>query len=144
MRYIQQSFVIVLFLIIVIMPLTALAQYEHPIDKKQKACLALKENFTTAGMANCMNEAQVAWDEELNENYKSLMNFLKTPEQREALKQSQRAWIQHRDKEFEFINESYLTLMNGTMFIPIAAKEKKEFVKKRALELSVHLRGLKY
>jgi len=84
-------------------------------------------------MANCTYEAQQRWDEELNKNYKQLQSRL-DKEQKDALKNVQRSWIKFRDEEFEHINSLYGSI-KGSMYINVAAADRREVVKKRALEL---------
>jgi uncharacterized protein YecT (DUF1311 family) len=61
------------------------------------ACLEEPGNESTAMMTACLDRETTLWDERLNETYGALMDRL-GPEQADALKQAQRAWITMRDE----------------------------------------------
>jgi len=105
----------------------------HPIDSLLENCLESDSSSSTAGMLKCINSATALWDEELNNNYKSLMSILR-PEEKEKLKTSQLKWIEFRDKEFEFSDAAYNTL-EGTMWLVVKANKRLQIVKHRAIEL---------
>lgn len=105
---------------------------QHFIDKAEEECIA--KDSSTAGMNNCTNEARNKWDGEMNRFYRLLMDRLDA-EESAKLKQAQRAWIKFRDSEFEYINAVYHRPMVGSIYTNIAAADKSEVVKKRALEL---------
>ncbi len=46
------------------------------------------------------------WDKRLNQVYRKLMIKL-SPKQRKLLRESQRKWLQYRDREFKFIESFY-------------------------------------
>ena len=54
----------------------------------------------------CLDDAIVAWDEELNKVYKELLAIL-NPEQKKELIEAQRKWIAFRDEELEFSYKLY-------------------------------------
>jgi uncharacterized protein YecT (DUF1311 family) len=54
-------------------------------------------------------------------------------DEKDKLRESQRAWIKFRDAEFEIINILYP--QDATMYINIRAADKLSIVKERALEL---------
>lgn len=105
---------------------------QHFIDKAEEECIA--KDSSTAGMNNCSYEARNQWDAEMNKFYRLLMDRLDA-EESAKLKQAQRAWIKFRDYEFEYINAVYHRPMVGSLYTNIAAADKREVVKKRALEL---------
>jgi uncharacterized protein YecT (DUF1311 family) len=113
---------------------------EYPIDIELQNCLDSSENYTTKGMTDCVVRATEKWDEELNKSYKELLALL-TAEQKEKLKIAQHQWIDYRDKEIEFSNQVH-TDMQGTMWIPAAAKKKLELTKQRALEIEGYIANL--
>jgi len=114
---------------------------KHPIDVELQKCLDTKENYTTLAMTECIVKAADSWDIELNKNYKILLGLL-TEEQKEKLKESQRQWIKYRDNELEF-SRSFYTQMQGTMWIPVAARTRLNLTKQRAEELSDYISTLK-
>ena len=114
---------------------------KHPIDIELQKCLDSKENYTTQGMTECIVKAADSWDKELNKNYKILLGLL-TEEQKEKLKESQRQWIKYRDNELDF-SRSFYTQMQGTMWIPVAARTRLNLTKQRAEELSDYISTLK-
>ena len=112
-------------------------------DKKYQECLSNKDNYTTAGMTNCTNEAAKQWDSELNKVYKELLSKL-TPEGIQSLRAAQRQWLKFRDKEYQFISDMYdRREFQGTMYIPVKAKELLTVTKRRALELQGYLNAHK-
>ena len=113
---------------------------KHPIDIELQKCLDSKENFTTQGMTQCVIKAADLWDIELNKNYKTLLELL-NGEQKEKLKESQRQWINYRDSELEF-SRSFYKQMQGTMWIPIAARSRLDLTKQRAQKLSEYISTL--
>ena len=61
----------------------------------------------------CLKEASKSWDVELNKTYKELMTGLKldgTPDAQKALRDSERAWINYRDKEFALVDKFGLNI----------------------------------
>jgi len=114
---------------------------KHPIDVELQKCLDTKENYTTLAMTECIVKAADSWDIELNKNYKILLGLL-TEEQKEKLKEYQRQWIKYRDNELDF-SRSFYTQMQGTMWIPVAARTRLNLTKQRAEELSDYISTLK-
>lgn len=108
-------------------------EQEFAIDRKLEACLDVDSNQTTVGMIQCTNVAEEEWDKELNKNYKLLMRIL-SEEEKAKLKESQRKWIEFRDKENEFSGTMYYNLQ-GTMWRVVAAEARYQIVKQRALDL---------
>lgn len=117
-------------------------EYKHPIDVTFENCLQDENNFTTAGMIGCTQDAYDAWDKELNSVYKKLMMKLPNNE-KAALKKAQVEWIKFRDLEFENIDSIY-DLFSGTMYIPMRLNEKMDLVKRRTLQLGGYLYLMDY
>lgn len=113
------------------------AQSTQAIDSALDECLAKSENTTTAGMANCTNTATANWDKELNRVYNKLMATLDA-HGKQNLKDSQFAWLKHRDLEYKLINSVYANKM-GTMYINIRAMDVLVLTKNRTLELNSYL-----
>lgn len=103
------------------------------IDLKLSDCLSIGENQTTYGMIQCIDSAYIAWDAELNKNYKLLMSVL-NEEERDKLKTAQRNWLAYRDANNEFVG-LYSQNLGGTMYIVSANFSAMEMVRLRALEL---------
>jgi|GEM_PF-621728 len=112
----------------------------NQIDVELKKCLNLRENYTTAGMVKCTNLAIKKWDEELNVKYQELLGLM-TEDQKIILKESQRKWIEFRDKEIDLINRFYSDLQ-GTMWIPISAMKQVELIKSRVLIIEDYISTL--
>ncbi|MBN1186079.1 MAG: DUF1311 domain-containing protein [Bacteroidales bacterium] len=117
------------------------AEVKHPIEEKLSKCL--DDSITTVGMCNCITEAAVAWDKELNKYYKLLKDELDEPAQL-LLREAQRKWITYRDNEIKFIDHYYSEVKVGTMYSMFAEDRKKEIVRKRAEELQQYYEELEY
>ncbi|MFN4147341.1 MAG: lysozyme inhibitor LprI family protein [Runella sp.] len=124
-----------LLFILLVFPTCIYAQTEHPIEKALNDCM--DKNPTTVGMLGCVETAYKQWDTELNKNYKALTQRLNS-EQKTVLLASQRKWIEYRDLEFKTQAAIYKS-MDGTMYVPMAAHDRMEIVKQRALELGGYL-----
>lgn len=107
------------------------AQKESPIDRKLSDCI--DGDPSTAGMVGCIDDAYAAWDKELNAAYQALAKRL-APEPKDALKTAQRRWLEWRDAEFAMLDRIYAT-REGTMYLPMAAGDRMEIIKARAVEL---------
>jgi uncharacterized protein YecT (DUF1311 family) len=103
----------------------------------------MEDSITTSGMCNCIMQAEEAWDKELNRYYKLLVAQL-PPDTKEKLKESQRAWIAWRDKEFAFIYAYYYSVKQGTMFYPMAQERRMDIVRERAADLQQYYDMLDY
>ena len=112
---------------------------EHPIDKALGDCI--DKDGSTAGMVQCISNAEEKWDKELNRAYGELMKRL-TPQGKSALKEAQLQWIKFRDSEFK-LQDSIYSKLEGTMYIPMSADSRMQVVKNRALELRSYLDLLK-
>jgi uncharacterized protein YecT (DUF1311 family) len=99
------------------------------------------QNQTTAGMNTCVATATAAWDKELNVVYGKLRLVLNT-ESKKALKESQLAWIKHRDLEYKLIDSIYAPKM-GSMYTNMRAMNVLTLTKNRTLELRSLLNGAK-
>ncbi|MCJ7587302.1 MAG: DUF1311 domain-containing protein [Candidatus Aminicenantes bacterium] len=107
------------------------APKKHPIDQWLSECM--EKDPSTQGMLLCLDEAYRRWDAELNRVYQDLMSRL-TPDERAALRESQRAWLKQRDEMFKLLDAIY-GRKEGTMFLTMRAADRVEIVQKRALEL---------
>lgn len=117
---------------------TLMAKELEP-ELKMKACLSNSANFTTAAMNNCVYQASVDWDSELNSIYRRLMEKL-NPKAKVALKLSQRKWLEHRDLELSSIKAMYNDKrFIGSMYSNMQAAHRNEVIKNRVLELNNYL-----
>ncbi len=116
----------------------------HPIDAKMSKCMEL--DYSTQGMASCMDRAMQDWDSELNVVYKKLMDKLVDKKSQETLRSTQRHWIAFRDSEFLTIETVYQQAYNeaggGTLNGLMAGGAKLELVRGRALQLTAHYQSL--
>jgi uncharacterized protein YecT (DUF1311 family) len=87
----------------------------------------------TAG-TQCIYDAIKEYDRLLNFYYQAVKNLL-SDEGKISLKNAQRKWLEMRDLEFEFIDQLYFVELGGTMYMPVANNLKKEFIKRRVIEL---------
>jgi uncharacterized protein YecT (DUF1311 family) len=122
-----------------ITPALAADEPPHPIDAKFEKCV--EADPSTAGLIGCASAAATEWDGELNQAYKILVGALKG-KALDGLKQSQRAWITQRDKEFA-LQEALRAELSGTMWGPVMADQRVTFVKTRALQLRAYAEILK-
>jgi len=113
---------------------------DHPIDIAYKKCLDNPNNQTTIGMVDCAIKARGAWEVEVEKYYKLLLTKV-SEETKPLLRKSQETWKEYKKSEFDFSNEMYLS-MGGTIWQIVAADNKTEFVKQRALLLKSHYENL--
>lgn len=111
---------------------------EFTAESSFKSCLESQKS-TTASMNNCTHASMKNWDKELNLVYNELMKKL-PPKAKKALILSQREWIKHRDKEFDFISAMYNDMrFSGSMYSNVRANDRVTIVKNRVLKLSRYL-----
>ena len=125
--------------LLVIFSSSAYAAKEHPIDLTMSKCLKNKANHTTAGMSQCVNNAAIEWDKELNRVYKLLKSEL-NEEGKKAFTLSQRQWIKQRDLEFKFLTKMYYRQrFSGSMYSNMHNMDVLNVVKSRVLMLTKYL-----
>jgi uncharacterized protein YecT (DUF1311 family) len=133
-----------LIILLTLISLQSIAQAQvskkRDINAELQQCLDSAENYTTAGMSNCIIKATAKWDNVLNENYKKLMSLL-SPETQKKLRESQRKWIEFRDKEIQLSRALYNEL-GGTMWIPIIYETNMKLTRDRALELEEYINNI--
>jgi uncharacterized protein YecT (DUF1311 family) len=84
----------------------------------------------TPEMVDCLNAKAAHWDKELTMAYRQALKDA-VPEQREPLRQAERAWIKYRDA-----NCAYYAAGEGTIARIDAAECLRRMTQARALELS--------
>jgi uncharacterized protein YecT (DUF1311 family) len=95
-----------------------------------KPCSERPENQSGHGEAECYDREQAAWDLLLNESFRKLIKNLE-PQQRDNLREMQRAWIVSRDRTCEFFWDFY----QGTMAVPMQSASLNRETARRALFL---------
>ena len=98
------------------------------IEKSLDACLADKDNYSTAGMIQCSSDAYELVDAVLNQFYREKTTEMRIARDRDSaetlrrLVAAQRAWITYRDANVELMGVSMLggsgkgVVRVGTMF----------------------------
>ena len=100
----------------------------HPIDLLRKKC---EENYsTTLGIQDCKILATEAWDRELNRAYKDLGGNSNL-----ALKETQLAWMNFRDKKIELLRKKYAAY-EGSIWGIVFLGHVENITKEQALWLS--------
>jgi uncharacterized protein YecT (DUF1311 family) len=99
-------------------------------------------NLTTQSQLECLNNASISWDLQLNNIYKALMKKLSSSEQ-EKLRSTQREWVIFKEKEIEFINLIFAMnpLTKGTIVQLYRLQFILDLTKQRALLLEEYLKG---
>ncbi|WP_431474619.1 lysozyme inhibitor LprI family protein [Marinobacter sp. KM021] len=113
-------------------------EFQSYIDDYVQSCI--DNTFINTKTVPCFVGYKI-WDRELNDYYQKL-KILCSPEENVLLLQSQRLWIQNRDRTIE-INSAFLDWlyedMDGTMFVAMRAGRAEDaitpMVKQRALLL---------
>ena len=103
----------------------------HKIDIAAAACLDNAQ--TTVAIRDCNAQAYKSWDAEMGKQYKLLMADL-NPEQKAALRNSQRAWLSYRDSYFKAL-QSYYSTENGTIWGIVYDEQVNQIVRDKALSL---------
>ncbi|MCG3690334.1 lysozyme inhibitor LprI family protein [Aliarcobacter butzleri] len=112
-------------------------EFESYINKYTQECL--DNGFGGTGSIPCFVSYEL-WDKELNIYYRKLMSKL-TANEKELLKESQKKWLESRDKTIEFnslmLDRNYD--QEGTMFLlaraSVADSDISEIIKNRVLYL---------
>ena len=112
-------------------------KFESYINKYTQECL--DNGFGGTGSIPCFVSYEL-WDKELNIYYRKLMSKL-TAKEKELLKESQKKWLESRDKTIEFnslmLDKNYD--QEGTMFLldraNVANSDMSKIIKNRALYL---------
>ena len=103
---------------------------ESCISIVAKPCSERPESQSGHGEAECYDREQAVWDLLLNESFRKLAKNLE-PQQRDKLREMQRAWIASRDKTCEFFWDFY----QGTMAVPMQSACLNRETARRALFL---------
>ena len=104
---------------------------QHPIDKFESE--SIKQDWTTAGMANATVKATKMWEEEMNKYYELLKQELNRLEKEQLIK-SQQSWLVFYKEEIKNVINVFGHL-NGSMYVTMRAANSRGLVKTRALDL---------
>ncbi len=138
-RWIKKISVIILLLLLINRAILAdEKEKEHPIDVWSEKCM--KNAKSDEDMVKCAVKELELWDKELNKLYEELINKLE-PKQKNALKTSQRKWIEFRNIEFKFIDALYD--LPGLLNVVYRYGWKVEIIRERALKLQRYLNDTK-
>ncbi len=94
-------------------------------------CMNDEKNFSTHDMRRCINTESEIWDARLNSNYQKMMERLTESDQKIALRDMQREWIDFSQK---FCSLEY-DLYKGTMFLVTGDYCLMEMRAKQSIEL---------
>jgi uncharacterized protein YecT (DUF1311 family) len=112
----------------------------YPLDEFLDQCLAEPNHGSTAGQVECTNQARQRWDDEMNQDYRRLVDQLELKTQ-PLLRDSQRRWLRYRDADQLLIDAVY-ELTQGTMFAPMQAYSRLRLVRERSLMLKTYFNVL--
>ena len=104
---------------------------EYPIDAAMDK--AMDADPSTGGQTQAIAAALKQWDDELNRHYRTLTKQLEKPAA-EALRESQRKWIEWRDLELKSLR-AFQAKFEGTMWVPGGAYAEMKLTRERALQL---------
>lgn len=97
----------------------------------------MAEDYSTTGMVIATNDYYDELDKVLNKVYKELMATL-TPDEKIALRDSQRAWIKFREKEVAFSADLY-SKKEGTIYRLFTPANRISLMKNRIMDLIDYL-----
>ena len=117
-------------IICLVLSSTALAE-SNPIDQRLQQCL--NKESSTAGMSQCYDSANKAWDKEMNTQYNQVMKKL-TGQPKDKLRSAQRAWLAYRDSWLD-ASRSYFLSSQGSMAALSIGAQGVSLVRNQALML---------
>ncbi|MEK8121676.1 lysozyme inhibitor LprI family protein [Methylocystis sp. IM4] len=69
-----------------------------PIAAEADKCFKTPQGETTAGMTACSHQAYIAYDKQMNELYRRVMESV-DPQSQERIREAQRRWLAYRDAQ---------------------------------------------
>ncbi len=102
-------------------------------------CMQGEGGMSTAGMSNCVNAEEEAWDILLNRYYGELLVTYSNRDDvnvEENFRQAQRSWVEYRENECRYRRLRFGT---GSIAINISASCYLEFTQSRAIEFFLEL-----
>jgi uncharacterized protein YecT (DUF1311 family) len=112
----------------------------NPLDRDYNRDMRNPANHTTYGMADVNNKYIKLWDRELNVIYQKLLLKL-NDEEKELLIDSQVGWLQHHEKELDFVGKA-LKKEAGSYFIVQVSSAYRLRLRDRTLQLMEYYRRL--
>lgn len=109
------------------------------LEKQYEKNMAV--DYSTTGMVIATNDYYDELDKVLNKVYKELMATL-TPDEKIALRDSQRAWIKFREKEVAFSADLY-SKKEGTIYRLFTPANRISLMKNRIMDLIDYLSAQK-
>ncbi len=113
---------------------------KHPIDIEEEKCIKIADT-SDIGMGNCTLKATEAWFEEIDKALMTLKQILPA-DKYEKIADSQKKWENYIKSEFD-VNENIIYNKVGTIYYTIAADQKRELIKQRALLLKNYVADVK-
>jgi uncharacterized protein YecT (DUF1311 family) len=135
----QYRYIIVLLLLFLAFSGNAQTRKEDQIDEEYHKCLMNDTSY--AVLADCSFKAFEQWDKELNKAYGKLLEKIKKEKDREAMKESQAAWIAYKDAEFKAYN--FVFNLPGNEMSIMREEGRIEVVRERTLQLRAYIEALK-
>ena len=112
---------------------------ENDIDIDYEKCVA--KDTACPNVSDCAYRAYDKWHHEMEDAYKALLHELKKEEEKEALKQSQDAWIAYRD--YTFKSYDMMFDLPGDKWCRLRHDDRIGIVRARALQLKNYFEVLK-
>ncbi len=135
----QFRYLFLLLSLTIITDCNAQTRKEDQIDEDYHKCLMNDTSY--AVLADCSFKAFEQWNKELNKAYGKLLEKIKKEKDREAMKQSQAAWIAYKDAEFKAYN--FVFNLPGNEMSIMREEGRIEVVRERTLQLRAYIEALK-
>ncbi|MCB5711472.1 lysozyme inhibitor LprI family protein [Lactonifactor longoviformis] len=115
-------------------------QYQEEIAQIESKCSEIytdlqTNSYSNAEMGQKCTEIYNLWDGELNKVYQELMNHI-SPQEQEALKSEEKAWIESKEDAVEALREEY---QGGTILVTEVPGKMAQMTKERVYELADRL-----
>jgi len=112
---------------------------ENTIDVEYRNCVA--KDTACPNISDCAFRAYDRWNKEMEDTYKDLLHELKKEDEKEALKQSQDAWLAYRD--YTFKSYDLMFDLPGNKWCRLRHDDRILIVRSRALQLKNYFEVLK-
>ena len=113
---------------------------KHPIDIEEEKCIKIADT-SDIKMGNCTLKATEAWFKEIDKALITLKQILPA-DKYEKIADSQKKWESYIKSEFD-ANENVIYNKAATIYYTIAADQKRELIKQRALLLKNYVADVK-
>ena len=111
----------------------------YPIDIELEKCVS--KDFMTEGMNNCTYEGIEAWNREIDNYSKQIVEYI-SPDNINLFNASQSAWQDYYNKEKEFLNNT-IAQKDGDIHTTVAIGILYDLTKQKALSLKSYLIDIK-